>query len=234
MNIQLTVAGKDQDHPLDFYFTRMINAGFVGRDQQEVQRHLSELAEKGIPCPSSTPVLYPVICRTLTTNTHIEVYGHKTSGEVEYILYIRNSQEIYVGIGSDHTDRHLEEFNIPRSKQICPNLSSAKVWPLADVEGHWDKLSMKSTVTSNGKDILYQEGKLELILSPSQLMDFVQSKVPGPLENMVIYSGTVGMLTEGFTFGERFTASFSDPILNRRLETAYDIYVLDYLPLDGE
>ena len=234
MDIQLTIAGKEQTTPLTFSFSKMINAGFVGRDQEEVQRHLQELSQKGIPCPSQTPVLYPVVCRALTTETSIEVYGRKTSGEVEYILYITNEQEIYVGIGSDHTDRHLEEFNIPRSKQICPNLSSQQVWPLEDIEAHWDELTMKSMVTANGRDILYQEGKLELILSPRQLMDIVRANISGPLENMVIYSGTVGMLTEGFTFGERFTATLNDPVLDRRLEISYDIQVLDYLAMEGE
>lgn len=234
MDIQLTIAGKDHSTPLNFSFSKMINAGFVGRDQEEVRRHLHELSEKGIPCPTEAPVLYPVVCRALTTEDTIEVYGRKTSGEVEYILYIKDEQEIYVGIGSDHTDRHLEEFNIPRSKQICPNLSSQQVWPLQDIEDHWDELSMKSMVTVNGRDILYQEGKLKLILSPRRLMDIIRTNISGPLENMVIYSGTVGMLTEGFTFGERFTASLSDPILDRSLEIAYDIQILEYLPLDDE
>jgi len=234
VDIQLTIAGKKQTTPLTFSYNKMINAGFVGRDQEEVQRHLQELSQKGIPCPSQTPVLYLVICRALTTESNIEVYGHKTSGEVEYILYIANEQEIYVGIGSDHTDRHLEEFNIPRSKQICPNLSSQQVWPLEDIEAHWDDLIMKSVVNVNGEEILYQEGRLGLILSPRQLMDIVRDSLSGPLENLIIYSGTVGMLTEGFTFGERFTAGLIDPELDRRLEIGYDIQVLDYLAMEGE
>ncbi len=134
-----------------------------------------------------------------------------------------------MGIGSDHTDRHLEEFNIPRSKQICPNLTSRRVWPLKDVRDHWDELVMKSTVTAQGQEILYQEGKLGLILDPEQLVDVVRQKVSGLLENLVVFSGTLGMLTEGFTYGERFTATLSDPVLNRSLEAGYDVNVLNYI-----
>ncbi len=94
MNIELTIAGRDQEKPLNFGFSRMINAGFVDRDQTKVQRHLQELAQKGIPCPSQTPVLYPVVCRALTTETSIEVFGAKTSGEVEYILYVNSEDDI--------------------------------------------------------------------------------------------------------------------------------------------
>ncbi len=108
----------------------MINAGYVGRNQAEVRRHVEELAAKGIPAPKSTPVLFPKVRRALVTDESIEVYGEETSGELEYVLLIRDENEIYVGLGSDHTDRKLEETDIPRSKQVCPNVLSKTVWPL--------------------------------------------------------------------------------------------------------
>ncbi|MEJ2024831.1 MAG: DUF2848 family protein [Deltaproteobacteria bacterium] len=33
----------------------MVNAGYVGRNQDEVRRHINELAEKGIPGPKKVP-----------------------------------------------------------------------------------------------------------------------------------------------------------------------------------
>lgn len=229
MIAQLTLEKKDQTQPLAFTFNRMVNAGFVGRNQTEVQKHVAELAAKGIPAPETTPTLYPVLCRTLTAESAIEAYGEKTSGEVEYVLLIENEQTIYVGLGSDHTDRHLEEADIPRSKQICPNIISNTVWPLDEVEDHWDELVMESTAVRDGQSIAYQEGKLELILSPKALMDFVKTRIPGPLDNTIIYSGTVGMKTDGFVFGQRFQATLSDPALSRRLDLAYDVLPLSYL-----
>lgn len=232
VNLEITLERRDRIEPLIFTYQRMVNAGYVGRNQAEVRRHIEELAKKGIPGPKTTPTLYPVIPRALLTDTEIEVYSGETSGEVEYVLLVEDERRIYVGLGSDHTDRHLEEADIPRSKQICPNVLGRKVWPLEAVMDHWDDLVMRSRVVSSGQEVLYQEARLALILGPDELMAFVRSKIPGSLNGTVIYSGTVGMLTDGFVHGERFEAELVDEMLNRRLELAYEVRPLDYLAMD--
>ena len=232
MDIRLTLEQKGKSEPLTFSYTRMVNAGYVGRNQEEVRRHIDELAKKGIPGPKVTPTAYPVIPRMMVTDAEIEVYSDETCGEAEYVLLVENDSTIYVGVGSDHTDRHLEESDIPRSKQIAPNLISRNVWPLAEVEDHWDSLELSSKVVKDGEEILYQQGLLELILDPRGLMELVQSKIQAPLDGTVIFSGTLGMLTDGFVFGERFMAQIVDPKLERRLEVGYDIKPLDYMTVD--
>jgi len=233
MKIELTLEAKDRSEPLTFEYMRMVNAGYVGRDQEEVHRHIDELAKKGIPGPEKTPTLYPVIPRTLITDSGIEVYGDETCGEVEYVLLIENEGAIYVGVGSDHTDRHLEKTDIPRAKQICPNVISHKVWPFVEVMDHWDDLVIEARVMKGGKEILYQQGLLSLIMDPKALMEFVASKLKSPLEKMIIYSGTLGSLTGGFVFGEQFMAKLTDPKLDRSLDLSYDISPLDYLRVEN-
>ena len=232
MKLELVLESKQERRELAFRYNRMVNAGYVGKNQEEVRRHIEELAAKGIPGPKSIPVLYPVVCSVLSLEPTIEVYGNETSGEVEYVLCIVTEDEVYVGLGSDHTDRHLEETDIPRAKQICPNLMGRTVWPLAEVESHWDDLLMNAHVVKDGKETLYQEGRLGLLLNPAELMSFVKSKIPGPLENLIIYSGTMGMLTGEFVFGEKFSAGLIDEKLNRRIEISYDVIPLDYLTVD--
>lgn len=232
MEIELTLQKKNKTTPLIFHYDRMVNAGYVGRNQEEVRRHIDELAKKGIPGPQATPTLYPVISRMLLLDDHIEVYNEQTSGEVEYVLLIENEGVIYVGLGSDHTDRHLEETDIPRSKQICPNILGPKVWPLDEVMDHWDDLGIESRVVEEGNEILYQKGRLELILDPRSLLEIVRSKIQGPLENIVIYSGTLGTLTNGFVFGERFSAALTDPKMGRSLKLSYEIAPMKYMVVE--
>lgn len=232
MEISLTLEEKGKTQPLIFGYTRMVNAGYVGRDQNEVRRHIEELARKGIPGPKTTPTLYPVIPRTLITDAEIEVYSQETSGEVEYVLLVKNEHSIYVGLGSDHTDRHLEEADIPRAKQICPNVISRKVWPLTEVEAHWDELEIQSKAIKDDDEILYQKGRLELILDPKELMEFVSSKIPDPLDGTVIFSGTLGILTGGFVYADKFMAQLIDPKLGRRLDLSYEIMSLDYMNVE--
>ena len=232
MKLDLMLESKQGRRQLAFNYSRMINAGYVGKNQEEVRRHIEELAAKGIPGPKSIPVLFPVVCHALTTGSMIEVYGNETSGEVEYVLCVVSEDEVYVGLGSDHTDRHLEETDIPRSKQICPNLMSRTVWPLGEVEEHWDDLLISASVVKNAEAILYQEGRLGLLLNPAELMAFVKTKISGPLQNLIIFSGTMGTLTGEFVFGESFAAKLIDEKTNRRLEISYDVRPLDYLTVE--
>ena len=232
MKLELVLESKQERRELAFRYNRMVNAGYVGKNKEEVRRHIDELAAKGIPGPKSIPVLYPVVCNVLSLEPTIEVYGNETSGEVEYVLCVVTEDEVYVGLGSDHTDRHLEETDIPRAKQICPNIMGRAVWPLAEVENHWDDLLITASVLNNGKDTLYQEGRLGLLLSPAELMSFVKSKIPGPLENLIIFSGTLGTLTGEFIFGQKFSARLIDEKLNRRIDIFYDVKPLDYLTVD--
>jgi hypothetical protein len=207
----------------------MVNAGYTGRNQEEVRKHIEELAAKGIPGPETTPTLYPVIARTLVTEAEIEVYGAETSGEAEYILLIDGTGEIYVGVGSDHTDRHLEETDIPRAKQICPNIMCERVWRLEDVSAHWDELELTSTIMVAGEEVLYQKGTLGALMSPTELMEFVSANVDGDLKNMVIFSGTLANLLGEFGFGERFDTELTDPRLGRALTAGYAVRPLDYV-----
>jgi len=231
MQIQLQVHARDQVKPMAFSVARIINGGYVGRNQDEVQRHIEELAEKGVPAPKTTPILIPVFRHLLTSAADIEVFGHETSGEAEYVLFVKDENEIYVGVGSDHTDRHLEETDISRSKQICPNIIGSDVWLLNDVLPHWDDLILRSDVLKNGKKMPYQEGLLKLILSPGDLIDFVRSTIQGPLKNTIIFSGTLATLTGEFVFEEQFSAELVDRVLDRRLKLTYKIHALEPLIL---
>ena len=232
MKLELVVESSRGRREFAFSYSRMVNAGYVGKNQEEVRRHIEELAAKGIPGPQSVPVLFPVVATMLSLDSAIEVYGGETSGEVEYVLCIVDEDEVYVGLGSDHTDRHLEESDIPRSKQICPNLMGRTVWPLKEVEGHWDDLLITADVTKDGSNIRYQEGRLGLLLNPAELMSFVKRKIPGSLKNLVLFSGTLGTLTGEFVFSRKFSAALIDEKLDRRLDMGYEIHPLDYLTVE--
>ncbi|MBI9091043.1 MAG: DUF2848 family protein [Desulfobacterium sp.] len=232
VDINLTLETTEGSRPLTFSYSKMVNAGFTGKNQEEVRHHLDELAEKGIDVPDSTPTLYPVVPRALSTDSAMDVFGEETSGELEYVLFFKDDKEIYVGLGSDHTDRNLEEFHIPRSKQICPNIVTTSVWPLSEIQDHWDSLTMRCSVVKDNEEILYQEGELGLLLNPAELIDFVKGKIEGPLDGTVIFSGTFKMLTDEFVFADRFSGELVDGRLNRKLVFSYDVLPLDYMDVE--
>jgi Protein of unknown function (DUF2848) len=227
--LNLIVESKSGSRNLEFKVRRIINAGYVGRNQEEVQKHVEELKREGIPAPASTPTAYPVMTSMITTSGSIEVVGYETSGEGEFVLFI-HGQDIYVGVGSDHTDRELEAVSILKSKQLCFNVASASVWPFGEVIDHWDELVLTSWVKEAGKKVLYQQTQLSAILAPSVLIDFVRSKVKDQnLDSTIIFSGTVAILTPEINYGDYFEVVLEDHVMNRSLSCSYSVERLEYL-----
>src|SRR5690606_19064744 len=132
-------------------FSRMINAGFSGRDQASVRAHILELAEEGIPGPKSTPIFFSLTCQNLKLCNIIQVNGNKTSGEVEFVI-LNHGKKMYVGIGSDHTDRELEQTSMCKAKEVCPNVMSEVMWDYDDIKNHWDEIEISSMVKPKMND----------------------------------------------------------------------------------
>src|SRR3954454_18425132 len=88
-------------------FDTLIVAGWTGRDTAALEHHIEELAAIGVPRPSSVPVFYRTSVNGLTQTDRLEVLGPDTSGEAEPVL-LNISGEVWLGVGSDHTDRKAE------------------------------------------------------------------------------------------------------------------------------
>lgn len=210
--------------PVTLQVDEIYNVGYAGRDQEVVRRHVEELAEMGVAVPRHVPTIYPVASTSLTTAEEVEVSHGQTSGEIEFVLFLTGEKR-YLSVGSDHSDRALEAFSVPMAKQICPNLSAGVVWDMEEVAGHFDRLVMRSYVTKDGVRSLYQEGRVDELLSPGQLIDAVERHLGRKCENVVIYSGTLPT-KEGMVYGEKFEYEMEDPVLNRRIASAYRLKLL--------
>lgn len=227
--LNLTLNKKSGTEPLSFSVRRMVNAGFVGRDREAVRRHIEELKKEGVPVPEEVPTLYPVASYLITTGDVLEVVDESTSGEAEFVLLLEGGK-IYVGAGSDHTDRDLEASSIIKAKQICPNVISSVVWPYEEVKQVWDALVLRSWVERGGQRILYQQTKLASIMSAEDIISFVRSKVKdGDLDGTVIYSGTVSALGGKIIYGEGFKVELHNSQTNDSLWCRYKVRLLGYL-----
>lgn len=222
-----TMAGEEE---IRFKMRRMVNAGYTGRDQERVRRHIEELKKEGVPAPESTPTAYEMISKLVYFDDEIEVIGERTSGEAEYVL-LCSGEEVYVGVGSDHTDRELESVSIIKSKQVCPNIMSKRIWRLKEIRGDWDEIILRGWVKNEeGERVLYQEALLSAMMTPEDLMGFVKNRLDDKnLNGMVIFSGTIPILTEKFVYGPYFEAELFHPRSGRKLNCSYRIRALNYL-----
>jgi hypothetical protein len=214
-----------------FAIKRMVNAGYVGRNREAILSHIRELEREGIAPPPEVPMIFPVHPMNLTTAEAIEVAGEKTSGEVEYVLLIDHG-EILVGVGSDHTDREVESHSIVMSKQVCFNVMSGRVWRYADIDSGWDEMLLQSWVTpqDSSQEVLYQKAHLGSIISSSELIARVQGRMRDEaMDGLVVFSGTIPILTEAMIYGSFFRIELFDPIRNRALGIRYRVQPMDYL-----
>ncbi len=228
--VKLYVQKDGKEEEILFEVRRMVNAGYTGRNQQAVRSHIEELKRDKIPAPDSIPTAYEVISKHLYFDDEIEVVGEKTSGEAEFALLCSGTR-VFVGVGSDHTDRELEAVSVIKSKQVCPNVMSRCVWDLNDVQKDWDEIILRSWVKDDrGDKLIYQEAPLTTILSPEDLMNFVRNKLNDKeLDGVAIFSGTVAIIPEKINFGSYFEAELHHPGTGKRLGCAYRVNVLNYL-----
>ncbi|HVV63747.1 MAG TPA: DUF2848 domain-containing protein [Pseudolabrys sp.] len=201
----------------------LIVAGWTGRDEKALHHHIEELAAIGVPRPSSVPVFYRISTANLSQATRVEVLGPDTSGEAEPVV-VAMQDGLWLGLGSDHTDRKAETMGIALSKQLCAKLIGTTLWRLDDIADHWDQLRLSAHATIDGKRVKYQEGALAAMRTPSDLM----GRAGGAAKfsaGTIMFCGTLGAIG-GIRPAARFEMTLEDPVLGRSMSYAYDIDVL--------
>jgi hypothetical protein len=222
-DLTFTVDAQDTTTPLTLPIDQLVIAGWTGRDPVARDKHIKELQEMGIAPPASTPIYYRASARRLTQEDSIECAGGDSSGEVEFVL-IGWQGRIFVGCGSDHTDRKVEAYNVTVSKQMCDKPIASTLWELEDVIGHWDRMILRSYATINGERVLYQEGTLDAMLPVTELIarGFPGGKLP---DGCAMFGGTFAA-KGGIRPAERFDFELEDPVLKRVIKHGYDVVTL--------
>jgi hypothetical protein len=204
-------------------FDSLVVAGWTGRDTAALEHHIEELAALGVPRPSSVPVFYRTSVNGVTQAARLEVLGPDTSGEVEPVV-LALPDGMWLGVGSDHTDRKAETMGIALSKQLCGKVVGTDLWRLDDVTAHWDQLIIRAHAVIDGERVLYQEGPLVRMRTPANLLSLYDGSTalaPGT----VMFCGTVGAIG-GIRPAQRFEMELEDPVRGRKLTHAYDIVAL--------
>src|SRR5437868_13870721 len=158
-DLAFVIDAQDTTTPLTLPIDSAVMAGWTGRDPVARDKHIAELEAIGIARPASTPIYYRVAATRLMIADSIEVSGAESSGEVEFVL-IGAQGRIFVGLGSDHTDRKVESYSVTVSKQMCDKPMAPVLWELEEVIGHWDRMILRSWAWFDGQRTLYQEGTL--------------------------------------------------------------------------
>jgi hypothetical protein len=211
--LRLTLDGREAEVTVD----TVIVAGWTGRDRDAVERHMAELEAVGVPRPSAAPVFYRVSASRLTTDSAIESTD-SSSGEVEPVL-LHHGGGVWVGVGSDHTDRAVETYSVAVSKQLCDKPLAPELWRYDDVAPHWDELVLRSWIDG---DHLYQEGALSNLMHPEELSSLA---APPLADGTLMFCGTLAALG-GIRPAAEFRYELVDPVLDRAIRGRYAMTTL--------
>ena len=201
----------------------LVVAGWTGRNTAALEAHIKELEAVGVKRPKSVPIFYRNAVSLLTMADSIQAVGDKSSGEVEFVLYALDDG-MWVGVGSDHTDRAAETINVTLSKQMCAKPVGATLWRYDEIKPHWDRLTLRSFVPDGGKRRLYQEGPVTNMRSPEELIRLYtggDKLAPGT----AMFCGTFAV-HGGISSSGTFDMELEDPVLGRTLKHSYGIVSL--------
>jgi hypothetical protein len=227
--LALTVESRDGRTPLSFAVRHIVCAGYTSRDPADAERHIQELGNLGIARPKQVPSFFAVASYLATVEQVVEVQGPFTSGEAEVALVFGPGGP-WVTVASDQTDRFVERHSVPASKQLCPKVLAPTVWPLAEVEGHWDELELRAWVRSGRTRRLYQEAKLGSLLALDVLLAGLRRRVGRALDGVLLLSGTVPTVDGQLVYGDAYELEVADPHLDRVIRTEYTVRVLERGP----
>ena len=224
--LSLTLQDKSSTRTGEVAIGRAVVAGWTGRDPAAVEKHIRELEALGVKRPATTPIFYRVAAARLTTGDTIEAVGESSGGEVEFVL-LQHQGRLWVGTGSDHTDREVEKYGVTVSKQMCDKPVAPRFWAYEDVAPHWDRLMLRAHVVEGGRRALYQEGAVTAMMDPSALIarHVGSGRLP---EGTLMFGGTLAA-HGGVRPTSEFAFEIEDPVLGRKIAHAYRVRTLPIL-----
>ncbi|MEN3300451.1 DUF2848 domain-containing protein [Pseudonocardia sp.] len=204
--------------------TRLLNAGYAGRAQEEVAAHVAELAELGVPAPSVTPALYPVSPYLAAQVDAVPAQHGRTSGEAEWALVVAGDDpsDLLLTVACDHTDRELEVHGVAWSKNAGLDVLGTRAWRLADVADRLDSVRLRAWVRHGEREDLAQDATLDALLPPAYWVDVLREHgwlAPGT----VLLSGTVAMLPGVDQFADGWRVQLEDPATGETLGLGYSV-----------
>ena len=226
IDLDFSVEADGSTKPMTIPVEQVVIAGWTGRDPVARDKHIAELEAIGIARPASTPIYYRVSAGRITTSDSIEVSGGDSSGEVEFVLFGAGGR-IYIGTGSDHTDRKVETYSVTVSKQMCDKPVAPVLWALDEVVDHWDSMILRAHAVIGGARVLYQEGTLDAMLPVRELLrlGFGSDRLP---DGVAMFGGTFAAIG-GIRPASRFEFELEDPVRKRKIGHGYDVIALPVL-----
>ena len=129
-------------------------------------------------------------------------------------------QDVWLTIGSDHTDREVEKSSVAESKSVCPKplARTALRTTLDELREAWDDIEVTCTVDGAA----YQSGTLADLLPLPHTLDLLRQDARfTDADPLVILGGTLPLIGGQFVFGTRWEMTLLHD--GERIDLAYTV-----------
>lgn len=214
----LEIDSPDGPEPLVITPERLFNLGSATVAQASAVAHQQEVADVGVRIAFDIPAprVYPMAVTSVTTDDAVGVHHSRTSGEAELVLLVQDG-ELFLGVGSDHTDRELEQISIIWSKQYAASVLGRRVWRWSDVEADWEALILASTLDG----VPYQSSPAAVFLAPPMVLNELATRVRQLPSSYVVFCGTYVTLDTTVRFGTQWGVSLTNQRTGAELGLSY-------------
>jgi uncharacterized protein DUF2848 len=217
---------RDVAEPRTISLQQVVIAGWTGRDTAALNRHIAELQKLGVKPPTKVPCFFRASVNVVSTQTDLQYVGEDGTGEIEFFV-VSQADGLWVGVGSEHTDRKVESYSIPVSKQLCQKAVAPELWRYEEVKDHWDKLILRAHILEKGRRTLYQEGPLSDIRRPDELISTYTGGSPQLQPGTLMFGGTFSALG-GVRPAPEFHMELEDPVRRRKITHHYRIHSIPW------
>ena len=142
-------------------------------------------------------------------------------------MLLQHAGRLWVGTGSDHTDREVEKYGVTVSKQMCDKPIAPAFWAFDEVAPHWDRLMLRAHVVEGGKRVLYQEGAVTAMMRSARA-DRAPCRRRPAADGTLMFCGTLAA-HGGVRATNEFAFELEDPVLGRKIAHAYRVQSLPIL-----
>ncbi|MDD5544284.1 MAG: DUF2848 family protein [Acidobacteriia bacterium] len=226
MSLTLEIVSLENDHKRTVRFDPvfLLCAEFSGRKEQLAEEQRASTQGPDPARGHKTPQFFPISPQLLTNADKIIVNGKRTSGEVEYVA-LKFEGEIYITVGSDHSDRSLESSAFSKSKQVCPKVVAHQMILHRELRPYPDELRLSSHVQSMDRKVLYQSASVADLMRLGSLLRSCPLNLD--FEGAVLFSGTIPTIADIPVFSPHFYFQLEFP--RYQFTIAHD-YAVETLP----
>jgi hypothetical protein len=164
----------------------------------------------------STLALQPYL---ITTSNYVKKITASYGSNIAYALLIKNREDVFVTIASDHTDPDAERCNLISGKHTYPKVIARRAWSLDSVEDHWDSIELRNMAIINDEKKIAQQLMGRELPQPSIVLEMIEDTMEEPRNMIIIVERRV--MPEDYVASNYYEISIIDNANKRSIEHYY-------------